>query len=208
MIRQHSFNGCDGDIVMEYDKLLVEGMGYKSCWMVIEGSTQQKIADILLQKKIEYDTYQAGLDKLNQADFKENIVFVTADYQNTNFVMGISLSRFFDEQDQMIPLLKPFSRVYLYLTHRVCECHGFAVLEYGVIKRFYYFNEDDITDIGEPLPAEVKLGFHLPKDFDEMWEQDDITEMDEEIIIALAAEQTGVDAEKYPYENIIIGEMM
>lgn len=193
---------------MEYDKYLVEGMGYKSCWMVIEGSTQQQIADTFLQKETEHCPYQAGLDKLRQAEYKENLVFVTADYQNTNFVMGISLSKFFDEQDQMLPRLKPFPRVYLYLTHRVSECHGFAVLEYGVIKRFYYFNEDDITDIGEPLPAEEKLGFHLPKDFDEMWDDDDITEMDEEIIIALAAEQTGVDAAKYPYKNVIIGEMI
>lgn len=192
---------------MEYDKLLVEGMGYKSCWMVIEGSSQQEIADIMLQKDTERCTFQAGLEKIHQADYDHYMAFVTADFQNTNYVMGISLSRFFDEQDKMLPVLKPFPRVYLYLTHRVSECHGFAVLESGVIKRFYYFNEYDIQDIGEPLSAEKKLGFHLPKDFDEMWDQDDITDMDEEIIIALAAEQTGVDAANYPYENVIAGKL-
>lgn len=192
---------------MEYDKLLVEGMGYKSCWMVIEGSSQQEIADIMLQQDTERCTYQAGLEKIHQADYDDHMAFVTADFQNTNYVMGISLSRFFDEQDKMLPVLEPFPRVYLYLTHRVSECHGFAVLESGVIKRFYYFNEYDIQDIGEPLSAEKKLGFHLPKDFDEMWDQDDITDMDEEIIIALAAEQTGIDAANYPYENVIAGKL-
>ena len=98
---------------MEYDKYLVEGMGYKSCWMVIEGSTQQQIADTFLQKETEHCPYQAGLDKLRQAEYKENLVFVTADYQNTNFVMGISLSKFFDLSDPFVSSL---------LLVSVCPC--------------------------------------------------------------------------------------
>ena len=196
--------------MIEYDqyfKYFVKGMGYKSCWMLIEGSSQQEIADILLQKDTEHCTYQAGLDKLDQADYGNQAAFVTADFQHTNFVIGISLSVFFDEQDKRIPILKPFPKVYLYLTHRVSECHGFAVLEYGEIKRFYYYNEDGIRDIGEPLSIENSLGFHLPKDDDELWETDDITVPEEDIIIALAAEQTGVDAANYPYENVIAGKL-
>lgn len=187
---------------MEDSKDLIEGMGYKSCWAVIEGSNQQKIAELLL-KDTENCTYQTGLDKADN-----NKVLVTSDFEGTNYIIGLELYKFFYDHELLIDTFKTFRKVYLYMTHRVSESHGFAVLENGTITRLYRFDDDGIQNIGEPLAEEKKLGYHLPDNINEMWENDNVTDIDEEIIVTLALEQTGIDAEKYPYGNVIVGKLL
>lgn len=41
----------------------------------------------------------------------------------------------------------------------------------------------------------------------DLWEDDSVTKMDEEVIMQLALSQVGVDSSQYPYEDVLIGTM-
>lgn len=196
----------------EMEKDLIDGMGYKSCWAVVKGSSQQEIVEALLQKDTEIYTYHDGLEKIYNSPYPytDHAVFVTADFEGTNYIIGSTVNKFFYDEDLLRQSFQSFPKAYLYMTHRVSECHGFAMLENGTITRLYRFDEEEIHSIGKPLEAEKKFGYNLPKSIDEMqdhWDDDTVTKMDEEIIITLALEQTGIDSEQYPYENVVVGSL-
>ncbi len=111
--------------------------------------------------------------------------------------------------DEMLRMLKNMPKVYVYMTHGVSECHGFAIIEYGQLKRLFCIDEEEgIRNIGNPSEEEKRLGFCLPKDTDEMWEHwedDTMTKINEEIIVELAIEQSGIDGSKYPYDDVLAG---
>lgn len=186
------------------------GMGYKTCWMVIEGVSQQKIVDIMLKSNTQRSGYKEGLSAIAKAPYEKHMVMVTADYNNQNYVIGDAVSKVFYGIETIIDLCRDFPKVFVYMTHRVSECHGFALIEHGEITRLYCVDEEDIQNIGEPLSEEDELGMHLPQDFKEMWEHtkdNTITKMDEEVIVELARKQVGIDVKQYPYEPVVIGEM-
>ena len=194
----------------EMEKDLVDGMGYKSCWAVVKGSSQQEIVEALLQKDTEIYKYHEGLEKTESAPYEDHVVFVTADFEGTNYIIGLAVNELFYDEDLLRQSFQSFPKAYLYMTHRVSECHGFAMLEKGTITRLYRFDEEEIHSIGKPLEAEKKFGYNLPKSIDEMWDHwddDTVTKMDEEIIITLALEQTRIDSEHYPYENVVVGSL-
>lgn len=186
------------------------GMGYKTCWMVVEGASQQKITDIMLKTNTQRCGYKEGLSAIAEAPYEEYMTMVTSDYNNQNYVIGDAVSKVFYGMEAIIDLCRDFPKVFVYMTHRVSECHGFALIENGEITRLYCSDEEDIQNIGEPLSEEVELGMHLPQDFEEMWEHwedNTITKMDEEVIVELARKQVGIDIKQYPYEPVVIGGM-
>lgn len=190
------------------EKDLVLGMGYKTCWMVINEVNQKEIVELLLEGDVQEVEYRAGLLKVSKSRYEERIVMVTADYEHQNYVIGDAVSKIFYNRDKILKRLETFPKVYAYMTDRVSECHGFALLEYGKIIRLYCFDEEEIQNIGEPLLEEIKLGFHLPTNFKEMWEHwedDSITKVGEEVIVELAKKQVGINVEKYPYAHVITG---
>lgn len=192
-------------------KDLPTGMGYRSCWAVVEGTTQKTLAEILLQKDTEKCIYREGLTKVNKAPYEDRAVLVTADYEGANYIIGDGLSSFFYNREAIFDKFKSFDRVHVYMTERVSECHGFALLEKGEIKRLYCYDEEGIQNMGERLPEEISLGYHFPINFEEaaIGQTDEkITRMDEDALVTLAIEQMGIDTEKYPYEDVMVGRLV
>lgn len=192
-------------------KDLPTGMGYRSCWAVVEATNQKTLAEILLQKDTEKCIYREGLAKVNKAPYEEHAVLVTADYEGTNYIIGDGLSSFFYNREAILDKFKSFDRVHVYMTERVSECHGFALLEKGEIKRLYCYDEEGIQNIGERLPEEISLGYHFPINFEQAargQKEEKITRMDEDALVTLAIEQMGIDTEKYPYEDVMVGRLV
>ena len=184
------------------------GIGYKSCWMVVEGSTQKEVSDAFLQDEGREYTYKKGLEEIEKSNIKENKLLVTNTYNNQNYIIGLDISDFFYETEAFLERCKYFKRVYVYMTHRVSETHAFALIENGELVRLFSYDEEQIKNIGEPLPEEIALGYNLPKSFDDVWDDEgNYTDVDEEIVIQLAIRQVGIDEEKYPYNDVIIGNM-
>lgn len=183
------------------------GMGYKSCWMVIEGATQKAIANAFLQDEgVEY-TYKKGLEEVEKSSTK-NKILITNTHNNQNYVIGLKVSEFFYKTEAFLEKCKIFPRVYVYMTHRVSETHGFALIENGELIRLFSYDEEEIKNIGEPLPEEIALGYKLPETYDDVWDDEgNFTDVDEEIVIQLAICQVGIDAENYPYDDVVIGNM-
>lgn len=74
---------------------LPRGMGYKSCFMVVEGATQKNVSEAILQgRKVKY-TYDAGLEKLHKVSVKEKRLMVTGTYKKQNYVIGDEVGSFF-----------------------------------------------------------------------------------------------------------------
>ena len=184
---------------------LPRGTGYKSCFMVVEGSTQKNVSEAFLQgRKMKY-TYDAGLAKLEKEGAKEKRLMVTGTYKKQNYVIGDEVSSFFYDTEEFLKKCENFSRVYVYMTHRVSETHGFALVENGRLVRLFCYDENEIQNIGEPLPEEVELGYNLPTNFDEAREEE-FTTVDEDMIVELAARQVGIDIEQYPYKDVKLGK--
>lgn len=198
-------DGTDNDnMEMDYKKELPKGVGYKSGWLVIEGSNQKTIADTIFGGGYEKMTFQNGVACMEQK------TMIAPDYQGKNFVMGSGVETILYELETLQEQFKAFPKVYGYVTHRVSEAHGFCLMEYGKITRLYRQDDEELISVGEPLPIERKLGICLPHDMDEMWdlwEDDSVTKMDEEVIMQLALSQVGVDSSQYPYEDVLIGTM-
>lgn len=189
------------------DRELPLGMGYKSCWMVVEGASQKAVMDAFLQgRKMKY-SYEKGLEKVGKAGIKENKLLVTSTYKKQNYVIGTPVSQFFYETEEFLAKCKDFSRVYVYMTHRVSETHGFALVENGELIRFFKYDENEIVNIGQSLPEEIALGYHLPETFeDAMDETGDFTEVNEDVVMELAIRQVGIDVEQYPYKDVKVGK--
>ncbi len=184
---------------------LPRGMGYKSCFMVVEGSTQKNVAEAFLQgRKMKY-SYDAGLEKIHKATGKEKRLMVTGTYKKQNYVIGDEVSSFFYDTEEFLEKCKSFLRVYVYMTHRVSETHGFALVENGKLVRLFCYDENEIQNIGEPLPVEEELEYRLPSDFEEARDED-FTQVNEDMIMELALAQVGIDVEKYPYKDVKLGK--
>lgn len=189
------------------DRELPLGTGYKSCWMVVEGASQQAVMNAFLQEGTMAYPYKNGLEEVRKAGIRENKLLVTSTYKKQNYVIGTSVSEFFYKTEEFLAKCKDFSRVYVYMTHRVSETHGFALVENGKLLRFFQYDEDAIVNIGQPLPEEIALGYHLPEIFDDAFDETgNFTEVSEDIVIELAIRQVGIDVEKYPYEDVIVGK--
>lgn len=194
------------EIIHTDEKSLPSGMGYKSCWMVVEGASQKAVTDAFLQERKKYP-YREGLEKAEKAGIRENTLLVTANYHNQNYVIGTPVSQFFYETDTFLAKCRDFLRVYVYMTHRVSEVHGFALVEKGELVRFFKYDEEEIVNIGEPLPEEIALGYHLPKTLeDDLDETGNFTVVDEDIVVDLAIHQVGIRVEEYPYEDVEVGK--
>lgn len=190
------------------NKDLPGGMGYGCCWMVVEGSTGKAIIEALVQGKTTKCEYREGLAKVGNAGIEESLIAITATYKKQNYVFGPSVYQFFYETDKFLEMLKDLPRVYVYMTEHVSETHGFALVENGKIVRLFSYDEDEIRNIGEPLPEEIALSYHLPKNFDDVWDKEgNFTQVDEDMLVELAIQQVGIDVEQYPYKNVTIGKM-
>ena len=184
---------------------LPRGMGYKSCFMVVEGATQKNVSEAFLQgRKMKY-TYDAGLAKLEKAGAKEKRLMVTGTYKKQNYVIGDEVSSFFYDTEEFLKKCENFSKVHVYMTHRASETHGFALVENGQLVRLFCYDENEIQNIGEPLPEEVELGYNLPKNFAEAREEE-FTTVNEDMIVELAICQVGIDIENYPYKDVKLGK--
>lgn len=42
------------------------------------------------------------------------------------------------------------------MTNRISETHGFALVENGELVRFFKYDENEIKNIGQPLPEEIR----------------------------------------------------
>ena len=184
---------------------LPRGMGYKSCFMVVEGSTQKNVSEAFLQgRKMKY-TYEAGLNKLAKTGVKEKRLMVTATYKKQNYVIGDEVGSFFYNTEEFLKKCESFSKVYVYMTHRVSETHGFALVENGQLVRLFCYDENEIQNVGEPLSEEIELGYRLPTNFDEARDEE-FTMVNEDMIMELALCQVGIDVEKYPYKDVKLGK--
>lgn len=194
--------------VTNTQKALPFGMGYKSCWMVVENATQKNVMSAFLQgRKMKYP-YMKGLEKVKNVNSKDKKLLVTGTHKKQNYVIGDAVSEFFYETEEFLAKCKEFSRVYVYMTHRVSETHGFALIEHGELVRLFCYDENEIKNIGEPLPEEIALGYRLPKNFDDVWDKDgNFTYVNEDVIVSLAIQQMGIDVEKYPYKEVRVGKL-
>ena len=205
----HHFSEYNPEERKETKKQLPTGTGYRSSWACIEGANQKSIASTILQNEEQY-SYMDGLKKVNEAPYENRLIMVTEDYKGTNFVIGDGLAKIFCELDQYKEKMATFDKVYVYMTERVSDCHGFALLEKGEVKRFYYYDEEGVRSTGEWTEEEKRLGYHFPANQEEKNREltdDSITRMNEDAIVCLAIERMGINIESYPYGNVIIGNM-
>ena len=128
---------------------------------------------------------------------------ITKDQKKQSFVVGNAVADFFWQRDAFLEKMKNFPKVYVYMTERVSETHGFALVEQGELKRFFCTSDDGVENIGEPLPEETELGLDLA-DVKDRLNDGGVTE---DTILTLAIRQAGIDPEKYKYENVIVGEL-
>lgn len=186
-------------------RILPSGMGYKSVWMVIKGSTQTEIAGRLLTEECNNLEYRAGLEAVKTAEEK---ALVTADYEGKNYVILPLTQEYFD-RDWIARNCADFPECYMFLTERVSETHGFLKAVNGELVRYYLQDEEGITDIGKPLVEEQMTETVLPHNLEEFRQnlkEKTITILNEDTIMALAMEAGSV--EKYPYENVMVGEIV
>ena len=185
-------------------RMLPDGMGYKSVWMIIKGSDQKSIADKLLKEDAAASEYRAGLQEVNKGNDK---AMVTADYEGKNYVVMPLTNEYFN-QEWIETNCADFPECYAFLTERVSETHGFLKAVNGKIVRYYYIDEDDITDIGKPMVEEQMNEIDLPHNWEEYWKALDIrnkTILNEDVIMEIALEAGSV--EEYPYEQVIVGSL-
>ena len=186
------------------------GMGYKTCWMMIENASQLELADILLQEnKIEIE-YKKGVEIVANAPYKDKKVLITADYENCNYIIGDVVHSIFHNYGKLRRELIDTERIMVYATNRVSNIHAFAFFLHGNLKRMFYFSEEELINEGNIREEEEQLGLHLPTSFDELhehWNDGKFSDINEEFIVSLAKQQMGIDVEQYPYENVIIGEL-
>lgn len=192
---------------------LPRGAGYKSEWLVVDGTNQEKIVQKLKLARCRRVSYGEGLKIIGNEGYSSKVIMICPDYNGQNYIFGSCIVNFLYDPDRLAEVFGKFYRVYMYATMRVSEAHYFGLIEKGEILRYYRFDDEDIISIGDPLPRELAQGINLPKSLEELdstYGDDDsnFTDMDEEIIINLASGQTGVDEDDYPYDKeVIIGVM-
>lgn len=186
-------------------RIFPAGMGYKSVWMVIKGSTQAEIASRLLTEEGNSLEYRAGLEVVKTSEDK---ALVTADYEGKNYVILPLTQEYFD-RDWVERNCADFPECYMFLTERVSETHGFMKAVNGELVRYYLQDEEGIIDIGKPLVEEQMTENVLPHNLEEYrlnLKEKTKTILNEDTIIALALEAGSV--EEYPYADVMVGELV
>lgn len=186
-------------------RFIPDGMGYKSVWMLIKGSDQKKIADKLLSGNVTVRQYRDGLEEIKKSD---NMALVTADYEGKNYVI-MPLTQEYFKQEWIERNCSEFPECYEFLTERVSETHGFLKAVNGKLVRYYYSDDDGITDIGRPIIEEQMNELNLPhdmKEYREALKSKTKTIIDEDVIVEIAFDAGSV--EEYPYADVIIGELI
>ncbi len=186
-------------------RVLPDGMGYKSVWMVIKGSSQTEIARRLLKEEGNSLEYRDGLETVKTA---ENKALVTADYEGKNYVILPLTQEYFD-RDWVARKCSDFPECYMFLTERVSETHGFLKAVNGELVRYYLQDEEGIADIGKPLIEEQMTETDLPHNLEEYRQnlkEKSKTILNEDTIVALAMEAGSV--EEYPYADVMVGELV
>lgn len=186
-------------------RFIPDGMGYKSVWMLIKGSDQKKIADKLLNGDATVKEYRVGLEEIKKSD---NMALVTADYEGKNYVI-MPLAQEYFKQEWIERNCSEFPECYAFLTERVSETHGFLKAVNGKLVRYYYSDDDGITDIGRPIIEEQMNEINLPhdmKEYREALKSKTKTIIDEDVIMEIALDAGSV--EEYPYDDVIIGELV
>lgn len=186
-------------------RILPTGIGYKSVWMVVKGSCQTQIACSILCEEGNNVKYRDGLEAVKTAEDK---ALVTADYTGKNYVIMPLTQEYFD-RDWIARNCADFPECYMFLTERVSETHGFLKAVNGELVRYYLQDEEGIIDIGKPLIEEQMTETDLPHNLEEYRQnlkEKSKTILNEDTIIALALKAGSV--EEYPYENVIVGEIV
>ena len=186
---------------------LIEGTGYQTAWMVVEGKTQGAVKKALLKTGTKKRPFQKGIELANGvAAGTEDLVAITKDQKKRCYMIGNAVSRFFYDYETYCKAMSSFPKIYVYMTERVSESHGFALIEKGKLKRFFRYDEDGVESVGEPLPAEEALNLRLPKTWKDTRDQA-FTQVTEDTIVALAIQQIGIDVSQYKYEDVVVGEL-
>ena len=182
-------------------KELPRGFGYKSAWMVIEGKSQVTLKRDLINGGKKYP-YDKGISLVCSSDAESNAIAITQKHANRCYVAGKGVYEFFYNPDAYLPKFREYSKVYVYLTDRISESHGFALCEYGEIRRLYFASEMGVKNIGEPLPEESFEG-KLTEDGGSFVD----SSLAEDDIIDLAILQTGITPSRYPYDDVFVGNL-
>lgn len=186
------------------------GMGYKTCWMMIENASQLEIADVLLKGEKKELEYKDGLAIIEKAPYQEKKVMITADYKDRNYIIGDAVHDVFHNYGILRRELIDTTKTVVYATNRVANIHAFAYFQHGNLKRMFYYSEEKLINEGMEREEEQQMGLVLPKSFEEIIEHrndEHFSEIDEEMIVSLAKRQVGIELEKYPYGNVIVGEL-
>lgn len=183
---------------------LPTGLGYKSCWMTVVGSHQDEIVKALGLKNAEKADYKEALEQIRSTSGK---VMVTADFDNRNY--AIFGGGFAFNEKTVKEKCANLSEAYGYLSHRVSEVHGFFKVVNGEIVRLFYRDEEEIINIGDPLPEEKKNKIKLPHSFaEERDKKKKFTWINEDMIMTLGEASSVVEIGTYPYEQVVIGELV
>lgn len=186
---------------------LPRGVGYKSCWMVIRGGDEEQIQQAFSIGDSSHIPFEEGIKTISQAG-TNNFVMLWKAGEDLFYLIGDAVVKFSYDDKLFRKVSKEFSEVYLFFTHRVSETHGFAKVAGGVIKRAYYYDEDRIVSKGRASALEKHMGYVLPKSFEERNQnRAKFTDMDEDVVVALAERLTGVQNPDYSYERVLLGTL-
>lgn len=186
------------------------GIGYKTCWMMIENASQLEIADVLLTGKKEEKEYKDGVEMIAKASYQDKKVLITADYKDRNYIIGDAVHELFFHYGKLRSELIDTFRTLVYATNRVANVHAFASFLHGKLERLFYFSEEELLNEGQPRKEEVEMGLVLPTSYEDIREHREdgyFSEIDEEMILTLAKRQMGIEVENYPYGDVIVGEL-
>jgi len=183
-------------------KELPRGFGYKSAWMVIEGKSHVTLKRDLIHGGKKY-SYDKGISFVISEEADRNSIAIAQKHANRCYVAGKGVYGFFEEPESYLPKLKEYAKVYVYITERNMETHGFALIEYGELLRFYLASENGIKNIGEPREEEEAFAGKLAPDGGSFLD----SSLTEDDIIDFAILQTGVSPSKYPYEDVFVGNL-
>ncbi|MBK1812160.1 SMI1/KNR4 family protein [Clostridium sp. YIM B02505] len=184
---------------------LINGTGYKSCWFVAKGTTKEKLAEVLGLSRKKKMTWDEGIEFVNNvSNFNNHPVFITSKYDNKIYVIGNGLYKLADNPDKLLELGKLCKELCFYLTERNSETHCFAKISKGEVKRFYFYNEEKIINMGKITQIEKQLKMKFPSDFNEAFDGKH-TQINEEHIIQIANKWSSENIKDYPYKDVLTG---
>ena len=186
------------------DWKIPDGAGYKSCWMVSKSSNRDDIVKNFNLKDTRTVSWNDGLKIVD--NYNEKAVMVSDNYDNINYIIGKALCEVSYNDKLLKHLAENCTELYFFYTHRVSDSHGFAKVVNGDIVRKYYYDEYRICDYGDITKLEKQKGWNFAKNFDQCF-KDEFTTIDEDHIIEIAQEWTGIDMKDYPYNDVICGSI-